>query len=172
MKRCFFAVIIVFILLTSGISEAVTAKEMAKNMKWDIDSVAMDLLESLGELTHLDAAFLTRISVLPQEKQKGLAAKLLLDGHMTVEKLKKVPIPIVLPASAEDVLVLIYERIREDYWRGWYRRHTFTVRLKMQDWRDSAERRFTNPEEAKMLIDVFFQMLDGQYKGPKVLSSK
>jgi hypothetical protein len=51
-----------------------------------------------------------------------------MDGHITVEKLKKVPIPIVLPENPEDILVLIYERIREDYWRGWYRRHSWTVR--------------------------------------------
>jgi hypothetical protein len=157
------------LLLTASASDAITAGEMVREQNFTIDPVALDLMESLGELTHLDAAFLTRISVLPAKKQKDLAVKLVMDGHVTVEKLKKVPIPIVLPEKPEDILVLIYERIREDYWRGWYRRHTWSVRMKLKEWHETAYRRFVDPEEGQKLIEIFFQSLDGTYKGSNIL---
>ena len=155
--------------LTPSVSSAITAREMAKQQNFSIDPVALDLMESLGELTHLDAAFLTRISALPMKKQKDLSVRFVMDGHMTVEKLKQIPIPIVLPEKPEDILVLIYERIREDYWRGWYNRHTWTVRMKLKEWHETANRRFVDPEEGQKLIEIFFQSLDGKYKGPKVI---
>ena len=158
------------LLLTASASDAITAGEMVREQNFTIDPVALDLMESLGELTHLDAAFLTRISVLPAKKQKDLAVKLVMDGHVTVEKLKKVPIPIVLPEKPEDILVLIYERIREDYWRGWYHRHTWTVRMKLKEWHETAYRRFVDPEEGQKLIEIFFQSLDGTYQGPNIIS--
>ena len=158
------------LLLTASASDAITAGEMVREQNFTIDPVALDLMESLGELTHLDAAFLTRISVLPAKKQKDLAVKLVMDGHVTVEKLKKVPIPIVLPEKPEDILVLIYERIREDYWRGWYRRHSWTVRMKLREWHETAYRRFVDPEEGQKLIEIFFQSLDGTYQGPNIIS--
>jgi len=157
------------LLLTASASDAITAGEMVREQNFTIDPVALDLMESLGELTHLDAAFLTRISVLPAKKQKDLAVKLVMDGHVTVEKLKKVPIPIVLPEKPEDILVLIYERIREDYWRGWYHRHTWSVRMKLKEWHETAYRRFVDPEEGQKLIEIFFQSLDGTYKGSNIL---
>ena len=156
------------IFATAPASEAVTACVYARDNRLDLDKTALEMMESLGELTHLDAAFMTRISKLPQDKQRGLAVRFAIDGHITMEEIIKVPLPIVLPRNAEDVLVLIFERIREDYWRGWYKRHRLTVRYKMAHWRDSAERRFADPEEAIMLIDTFFQMSDGKYSGPKV----
>ena len=159
----------IMLLTTVSSSEAVTAFNYAKENKLDIDKTALDLMESLGELTHLDAAFMTRISKLPKDKQKGLTVRFAMDGHIKMEEIKQVQIPIVLPNNAEDMLVLIFERIREDYWRGWYKRHTLTVRYKMADWRDSAGRRFADPEEAVILINTFFQMLDGKYNGPKVI---
>ena len=164
----FFALFIILFASLSS-SEAVTAYDYAKENKLDIDRTALDLMESLGELTHLDAAFMTRISKLPKDKQKGLAVRFAMDGHIKMDEIKQVPIPIVLPNNAEDMLVLIFERIKEDYWRGWYKRHTLTVRYKVADWRDSAKRRFADPEEAIMLIDTFFQMLDNKYTGPKVI---
>ena len=157
------------LLLIASASLAVTAAEMVKEQNFTIDPVALDLMESLGELTHLDAAFLTRISVLPAKKQKDLAVRFVMDGHITVKKLKKVPIPIVLPEKPEDILVLIYERIREDYWRGWYRRHTWSVRMKLKEWHETAYRRFVDPEEGQKLIEIFFQSLDGTYKGSNIL---
>lgn len=164
-------VILTFLIIITLISpsEALTAYSYAKENRLDIDKTALDLMESLGELTHLDAAFMTRISKLPKDKQKGLTVRFAMDGHIKMEEIRQVPIPIVLPNNAEDILVLIFERIREDYWRGWYKRHTLTVRYKISDWRDSAKRRFTDPEEAVMLIDTFFQMLDGKYNGEKVI---
>jgi len=168
LKRLILTVLI--LLLTAPASHAITAEEMVREQNFTIDPVALDLMESLGELTHLDAAFLTRISVLPAKKQKDLAVKLVMDGHVTVEKLKKVPIPIVLPEKPEDILVLIYERIREDYWRGWYRRHSWTVRMKLREWHETAYRRFVDPEEGQRLIEIFFQSLDGTYKGPNIIS--
>jgi len=158
------------LLLTASASHAITAGEMVREQNFTVDPVALDLMESLGELTHLDAAFLTRISVLPAKKQKDLAVRFVMDGHITVEKLKKVPIPIVLPEKPEDILVLIYERIREDYWRGWYRRHTWSVRMKLREWHETAYRRFVDPEEGQKLIEIFFQSLDGSYLGPRVIS--
>ena len=158
------------LLLTASASDAITAGEMVREQNFTIDPVALDLMESLGELTHLDAAFLTRISVLPAKKQKDLAVRFVMDGHITVEKLKKVPIPIVLPENPEDILVLIYERIREDYWRGWYRRHSWTVRMKLREWHETAYRRFVDPEEGKRLIEIFFQSVDGTYQGPNIIS--
>ena len=157
------------LLLTASASDAITAGEMVREQNFTIDPVALDLMESLGELTHLDAAFLTRISVLPAKKQKDLAVRFVMDGHITVKKLKKVPIPIVLPEKPEDILVLIYERIREDYWRGWYRRHTWSVRMKLKEWHETAYRRFVDPEEGQKLIEIFFQSLDGTYKGSNIL---
>ncbi len=157
------------LLLTAPASHAITAEEMVREQNFTIDPVALDLMESLGELTHLDAAFLTRISALPAKKQKDLAVRFVMDGHITVKKLKKVPIPIVLPEKPEDILVLIYERIREDYWRGWYRRHTWSVRMKLREWHETAYRRFVDPEEGQKLIEIFFQSLDGTYKGSNIL---
>jgi len=157
------------LLLTASASLAVTAAEMVKEQNFTIDPVVLDLMESLGELTHLDAAFLTRISVLPAKKQKDLAVRFVMDGHITVKKLKKVPTPIVLPEKPEDILVLIYEHIREDYWRGWYRRHTWSVRMKLKEWHETAYRRFVDPEEGQKLIEIFFQSLDGTYKGSNIL---
>ncbi len=159
----------VLLVLTVSASHAITAERMVKEQNFTIDPVALDLMESLGELTHLDAAFLTRISVLPAKKQKDLAVRFVIDGHITVEKLKKVPIPIVLPEKPEDILVLIYERIREDYWRGWYHRHTWSVRMKLKEWHETAYRRFVDPEEGQKLIEIFFQSLDGTYKGSNIL---
>lgn len=150
-------------------ADALTAREMAKQQNFSIDPIALDLMESLGELTHLDAAFLTRISVLPKEKQRGLSVRFVMDGHITVNKLKQVPLPIVLPENPEDILVLIYELIREDYWRGWYHRHSMVVRFKMRDWYDTANRRFIDPDKGRKLIDIFFQKLDGKYSGPNVI---
>ena len=72
--------------------------------------------------------------------------------------------------NPEDILVLIYERIREDYWRGWYRRHSWTVRMKLREWHETAYRRFVDPEEGQRLIEIFFQSLDGTYKGPRIIS--
>jgi hypothetical protein len=164
------ALTVFLLILTASVSFAVTANEMVRKQNFTIDPVALDLMESLGELTHLDAAFLTRISVLPAKKQKDLAVRFVMDGHITVEKLKKVPIPIVLPENPEDILVLIYERIREDYWRGWYRRHSWTVRMKLREWHETAYRRFVDPEEGQRLIEIFFQSLDGTYKGPNIIS--
>jgi len=167
LKRLILTVLI--LLLTAPASHAITAEEMVREQNFTIDPVALDLMESLGELTHLDAAFLTRISVLPAKKQKDLAVRFVMDGHITVKKLKKVPIPIVLPEKPEDILVLIYERIREDYWRGWYRRHTWSVRMKLREWHETAYRRFVDPEEGQKLIEIFFQSLDGTYKGSNIL---
>lgn len=127
------------------------------------------MLESLGELTHLDTAFLTRISVLPHKQQKDLAVRLIMDGHVTVAKLKKVPLPVVIPEDPADLIVTIMELIREDYWRGWYKRHTFAAKVKMQHWKETANRRFEHPEEAIRLIDIFFQMTNEKYTGPKVI---
>ena len=165
------ALTVFLLILTASVSFAVTANEMVRKQNFTIDPVALDLMESLGELTHLDAAFLTRISVLPAKKQKDLAVRFVMDGHITVEKLKKVPIPIVLPEKPEDILVLIYERIREDYWRGWYHRHTWSVRMKLKEWHETAYRRFVDPEEGQKLIEIFFQSLDGTYKGSNILYS-
>ena len=167
LKRLILTAVLLF--LSASTSHAITAREMAKEQSFTVDPVALDLMESLGELTHLDAAFLTRISVLPGQKQKDLSVRFVMDGHITVEKLKKVPIPIVLPKNPEDILVLIYERIREDYWRGWYHRHTWAVRTKLKEWHETAYRRFVDPEEGQKLIEIFFQSLDGTYDGPRVI---
>ncbi len=168
MKTIAAMILLIILFAAAPPAEAVTAYTYAQNNSLDLDKTALEMMESLGELTHLDAAFMTRISKLPQDKQRGLAVRFAIDGHITMEEIKKVPLPIVLPHNAEDVLVLIFERIREDYWRGWCKRHKLTVRYKMAHWRDSAQRRFADPEEAIMLIDTFFQMSDGKYSGPKV----
>ena len=169
MKTIAAMILLIILFAAAPPAEAVTAYTYAQNNSLDLDKTALEMMESLGELTHLDAAFMTRISKLPQDKQRGLAVRFAIDGHITMEEIKKVPLPIVLPHNAEDVLVLIFERIREDYWRGWYKRHKLTVRYKMAHWRDSAQRRFADPDEAVMLIETFFQMADGKYSGPQVI---
>lgn len=162
-------ILVITLILSPRAAQAITARGLIREKGLNIDPVAADLMESLGELTHLDAAFLTRISALPQKEQKALAVRLATDGHITVAELKKVPLPVVIPDDPADLIVSIIEQIREDYWRGWYKRHSLSARVKMQHWKETAARRFVNPEKATRLIDIFFQKLNGTYQGPKVI---
>ena len=54
------------IFATAPASEAVTACVYARDNRLDLDKTALEMMESLGELTHLDAAFMTRIAKLPK----------------------------------------------------------------------------------------------------------
>ena len=150
-------------------AEAATAREFASRENCRIDQSALDLLESLGELTYLDSAYILRINTLPADKQRTLTLKLAADGHITVEKLKRVPLAIAVPKDAGDIIPLLYEQLREDYWRGWLRRHSFMADVKMREWRNTAKRRFVKPDTAVELIDIFFKKREGKDNGPSVV---
>ncbi|MDO4561994.1 MAG: hypothetical protein Q4C86_13745 [bacterium] len=143
-------------------AEAVSASAFAAEHGCAIDADALDIMESLGELTYLDSAFMLRIAPLPPKKQRALALRLAADGHLTVAKLKKVPLAVAVPEDPGDIIPLLYEQLREDYWRGWLKRHSFMADIKMKEWRETAKRRFVAPKLAVKLIDIFFQKREGK----------
>ena len=151
------------------IAEAATAREFALQNRCVIDAAALDLLDSLGEITYLDSAFILRIAPLPAARQRAYALRLAADGHITTQKLKKVPLAVAVPADAGDIIPILYELLREDYWRGWLKRHSIAASIKMTEWRETADRRFVDPELARQLIDIFFQKKNGKYKGEGVV---
>ncbi|MDO5115128.1 MAG: hypothetical protein Q4D58_03430 [Synergistaceae bacterium] len=161
-KAALFLCLVYYIAISSlSPAAAVTAKEFAAAQNCRIDADALALMESLGELTYLDSAFILRIAPLPPERQRALALRLASDGHMTVEKLKQVPLAVAVPEDPGDIIPLLYEQLKEDYWRGWLKRHSFMADVKMREWKDSAKRRFVDPDLAIRLIDIFFQKRAG-----------
>ena len=168
------ALILSFVILLSGAifpspSEGLSAREFALRNRCTIDASALDLLDSLGELTYLDSAFILRIAPLTAAQQRAYALKLASDGHLTVQKLKQVPFAVAVPSDPGDIIPILYELLREDYWRGWLKRHSFAASVKMTEWHDTAERRFVDPGLAKQLIDIFFQKRNGKYRGSGIV---
>ena len=165
MRRAAILLCVMFCIAISALTpaEAVTARQFVSTSGCKIDADAMDLMESLGQLTYLDSAFILRIAPLTAEKQRSYTLLLASDGHITVEKLKKVPLSIAVPKAPGDIIPILYEQLKEDYWRGWLNRHSFMAKVKMREWRDTADRRFVDPPLARELIDIFFQKLDGKY---------
>lgn len=145
-------------------AEAATAGEFAAAHGCVIDADALTLMDTLGELTYLDSAFILRIAPLPKERQRSLTLLLASDGHMTTKKLKKVPLAVAVPKDPGDIIPLLYELLKEDYWRGWLKRHSFMADVKMREWRETAKRRFVDPELAIELIDIFFRKKEGKYE--------
>ena len=169
-KIALFICLVYYIAISSlAPAEAATAKEFAAAHGCRIDADALALMESLGELTYLDSAFILRIAPLPPERQRAMTLLLASDGHMSVEKLKRTPLAVVVPEDPGDIIPLLYELLREDYWRGWLRRHSFMAEVKMREWRGTAKRRFTDPELAVRLIDIFFQKKEEKYSDSSVI---
>ena len=69
MKTIAAMILLIIFFAAAPPAEAVTAYTYAQNNSLDLDKTALEMMESLGELTHLDAAFMTRLSKLPQDKQ-------------------------------------------------------------------------------------------------------
>ncbi len=125
-----------------------------------------DVLEFLGTLSTWEKLFVDRLATLTPASPRDYAAKLALDGRITQEDLKQLPVAVTLPEDPAGMIALLTEHARADYWTGFYRRHRFAVNMKMRHWKDTAERRYDDPEFCKDLICIFFQMIDGKYEGP------
>ena len=161
----FFCIAAALCLWLSQPAQAITASAFAAREGCRIDGDALSLLDSLGDITYLDSAFILRIAPLPADQQRALSLKLAADGHLTTAKLRRVPLAIAIPKDAGDIIPILYEQLREDYWRGWLNRHSLMASIKMKEWRDTAHRRFIKPEAAIRLIDIFFLKKEGKYKG-------
>jgi len=135
----------------------------------DMDEMASVVLDSLGTISTWEKLFVDRLSTLTRESQKEYATKLALDGRITQDDLARLPVGITLPEDPAEILALLTEHARADYWPGFYRRHRLTVHMKLHHWMDTAERRYDDPEFCKKLIDIFFKMVDGEYDGPMEL---
>lgn len=150
-------------------AKAATVAEYIAEKHPGLNADAAVILAPLGVMATMEKAFVDRLALLPQERQKEFAFKLAIDGRITPDDLAALPVMIPLPGEPTEILSMLAERVRSDYWPGFYRRHRFAVHMQLRDWRDTAERRYDDPEFAKRLIDIFFLMVEGQYDGPMVL---
>ena len=91
-KIALFICLVYYIAISSlSPAEAATAKEFAAAHRCRIDADALALMESLGELTYLDSAFILRIAPLPPERQRALTLLLASDGHLLPSSCRKTP---------------------------------------------------------------------------------
>lgn len=135
----------------------------------DMDPTAAEVLELLGSMSTWERLFADRLATLTPESQRDYAATLAMDGQITREDLQRLPVAVHLPGEPAGILPLLAERVRSDYWPGFYRRHTFAVNMKMHHWADTAERRYDDPAFCRELIRIFFLMRKGDYDGPMTL---
>lgn len=148
---------------------AETVGEYVERSYPDMDGTAREILIPLGSLSTWEKLFVDRLATLSPRSQRDYAAKLAFDGRITREDLRQLPVAVTLPEDPAEIIALLTEHSRADYWPGFYRRHRMTVNMKMRHWEDTAERRYDDPEFCKRLIDIFFQMVDGKYEGPMQL---
>lgn len=167
-KPLFVAALLALLLFPAPAKAATVAEYIAENHP-GLNADAALILAPLGVMATMEKAFVDRLALLPPERQKEYAFKLAIDGRIDPDDLAALPVMIPLPEEPTEILSMLAERVRSDYWTGFYRRHRFAVHMQLRDWHETAERRYDDPEFARRLIDIFFLMVEGKYDGPMLL---
>lgn len=162
------ATLLALLLFPAPAKAATVAGYIAENHP-GLNADAALILAPLGVMATMEKAFVDRLALLSPERQKECAFTLAIDGRITPDDLAALPVMIPLPEEPTEILSMLAERVRSDYWPGFYRRHRFAVHMQLRDWRETAERRYDDPEFARRLIDIFFLMTEGKYDGPMML---
>lgn len=167
MKK-FLTVMAILLMMTIPCSAQTVVEYVEQNYP-EMDGTARDILVPLGSLSTWEKLFVDRLATLSPKSQRDFAAKLAMDGRVTQDDLRRLPVAVILPEDPAEIIALLTEHSRADYWPGFYRRHRMAVNMKMRHWEDTAERRYDDPEFCKQLIGIFFQMVEGDYDGPMQL---
>lgn len=167
--KLFKIIVLSAIISSSSLCSAETVKTYISTNYPDMNEIASGILAPLGSLSTWEKLFIDRLATLSDATQKNMATKLAMDGRITQTDLAALPVKLVIPQDPAQIIGLLSEHSRSDYWTGFYRRHKFSVDMKMKHWDKTAQRRYDDPELCKKLIEIFFQLGNGTYNGPMEL---